>query len=365
VIQKKQLERLHAYETIMKTTLALFLLVALTVAGHASPQEVAKALFPKTVLLTMQDSSGRPVALGSGFVLKKGYVVSNHHVIEGSASGFAKRVGDKAKYKIRGVVAKDEARDLVILAVDEFAEDDVTLSKTGSVEVGDTVYAIGNPRDLEGTFSQGIVSSLREFTEFSLLQITAPISPGSSGGPIANDKAEVVGVAVATFRGGQNLNFAIPAKFVTALENQIGEPRPLSQESGKPRQKTLFDSLESGKSTEGLSSGSFLWDGSSPDATLGSNGRFTISLKNNLDTAVANPMVLVLFHDRSGDVVDYALVTFRGTIPAKLGKRASGSVDPSTKQLTTAISRNNQFMYSATPNTKIEFRTLSFSLSDE
>ena len=348
----------------MKTTLALFFLLGLTTTGQASPQEVAKALFPKTVLLTMHDSSGRPVALGSGFVLKKGYVVSNHHVIKGSASGFAKRVGDKAKYKIRGVVAKDEARDLVILAVDEFAEDGVTLSKASSVEVGDTVYAIGNPRGLEGTFSQGIVSSLREFTGFSLLQITAPISPGSSGGPIANDKSEVVGVAVATFRGGQNLNFAIPAKFVTALESQIGEPQPLSQESGKPQQKTLFDSLESGKSTEGLSVGSFLWDGDA-GLTLGNDGRFTISLKNKLDTAMSNPVVMVLFHDRTGEVIDYAVVTFRGTIPARLGKRANSSVDPSTKQLTTPISRKNQFMYSDTPNTRIEFRTLSFSLSDE
>ena len=70
----------------------------------------------------------------------------------------------------------------------------------------------GNPQGLEGTFSQGIVSSIRVLGADKILQITAPISPGSSGGPVLNEKGQVIGVSVATFRGGQNLNFAIPSK---------------------------------------------------------------------------------------------------------------------------------------------------------
>jgi S1-C subfamily serine protease len=71
-------------------------------------------LFPKTVLLNTKDTSGRPLALGSGFVLKKGYIVTNYHVVEGAGSGLVRRIGDKTIYKKVGIAAKDEFRDLVL-----------------------------------------------------------------------------------------------------------------------------------------------------------------------------------------------------------------------------------------------------------
>src|SRR5208283_3079242 len=321
--------------------------------------------FPKTVLLTMKDANGRPTALGSGFVLKKGFVVSNFHVIEGSASGFAKRVGDSTRFKIAGIAAKDEARDLVILAVDGLTEEGATLSKRPTVEVGETVFAVGNPRGLEGTFSQGIVSSIREFDRFSLLQITAPISPGSSGGPIVDENGDVVGIAVATFRGGQNLNFAIPIKFIIEVASAIStNTAPLAEKSKATAGKTLFDDLQAGKSTDGVTAGSFLWSGSSPNATLGNDGTFTLSLRNNLDSAIRDVVVLVLFYDRTGNNVDFTVVGFDGPIPTGMAKRVPGAVDASTKQLTTPTSDSNQFMYSDRPNTKIEFRTLGFTIAE-
>jgi S1-C subfamily serine protease len=67
----------------------------------------------------------------------------------------------------------------------------LSLGNSDAVQVGDSVYAVGNPQGLEGTFSQGIVSSIRELGSNKLLQITAPISPGSSGGPVLNEKGEV------------------------------------------------------------------------------------------------------------------------------------------------------------------------------
>jgi len=353
----------------MKRRLASVLTIGIaamaSVVANAAPQDVAKTLFPKTVLITVNDPAGRPLSLGSGFILKKGCIISNFHVVEGAASGFVRRVGDKTKYRITGVAAKDESRDLVVLTVEGMGQDGVLLSKRATAEVGETVFALGNPRGLEGTFSQGIVSSVREIDGFSILQITAPISPGSSGGPIADEKGEVIGVAVATFKGGQNLNFAIPAKYVSDIQEKIGKTEALNQSATSSKKKSLLDNLEAGKSTEGLSAGSFLWDGSTPDATLGSDGRFTLSLKNNLDTAIRDPFVLVLFYDKSGDVVDYAVVAHNGLIPAGVGKRVNGKVDPSTKQLTTPISRRNQFMYSDQPNTRLEFRTLGFTVESD
>jgi S1-C subfamily serine protease len=350
---------------ILRIALALLCSAVLPALTHGSPQEVARSLFPKTVLLTMKDTSGRPLALGSGFVLKKGYIVSNCHVIEGAGSGLVKPTGDAKNYKIVGIAAKDESRDLVILEVDGLTSDGVVLSTNQAPEVGETVFALGNPRGLEGTFSEGIISSLRDLDGLSLLQITAPISPGSSGGPIADEKGEVIGVAVATFTGGQNLNFAVPAKYVAQLSKTVAETVPLSHPATTSKGKTLFDNLQSGKSTDGLTTSAFLWDGSSPEATLGNNGEFTVSLKNNLDSGIRTPVVLVLFYDNSGEVVDTSVVSYNGVIPPGMAKRVGGAVDPSTKKLTTPISRNNQYMYSDKPNTRLEYRTLGFTLESE
>lgn len=85
------------------------------------------------------------------------------------------------------------------------------------MEVGDNVYVVGNPRGLEGTFSQGLVSGVRNVKGNRYLQITAAISEGSSGGPILNESGQVVGIAVASVREGQNLNFAVSGLDLAAI----------------------------------------------------------------------------------------------------------------------------------------------------
>lgn len=124
------------------------------------------------------------MSLGSGFFVKEKVVVSNFHVIEKAARGYAKLVGQKAKYNIEGVVGVDAKHDLVLLAVEDATAPVLKIGDGLKVAVGDTVFAVGNPQGLEGTFSQGIVSGIRQFETDSLLQITAPLSPGSSGGPV-------------------------------------------------------------------------------------------------------------------------------------------------------------------------------------
>lgn len=90
----------------------------------------------------------------------------------------------------------------------------VKIDSLGMEEVGSKVYAIGNPRGLEGTISDGILSGKRENEGIEYLQITAPISPGNSGGPVLNEKGEVIGVSTFTFKNSQNLNFAMPIKYI-------------------------------------------------------------------------------------------------------------------------------------------------------
>ena len=109
----------------------------------------------------MGDSQGRPLSIGSGLILRPGLVVTNFHVIEGSGSGVAKRIGDNTKYNVLGVVAKDAFRDLAILQVNGLVTEGAELSQRAMIDIGETVFAVGNPRGLEGTFSAGIVSAHR------------------------------------------------------------------------------------------------------------------------------------------------------------------------------------------------------------
>jgi tetratricopeptide (TPR) repeat protein len=107
--------------------------------------------------------------------------------------------------------------DLATLSVDVDLTSKPLPLATGTISTGEQIFAIGNPEGFEKTISQGIVSGLRIRDGRNLLQITSPISHGSSGGPILNGKGEVVGVAVGMIQDGQNLNFAVPVEYVRAI----------------------------------------------------------------------------------------------------------------------------------------------------
>jgi hypothetical protein len=192
-------------------------------------RQIAKEAFPSVVLVVMEDSHGQTTSLGSGFVLRDGQVVTNRHVISGAASGYVRLVDKDKEYEIAGTLAIDDSHDLAVLQVVGLKAPALPIGDSNQIAVGDEVYAIGNPRGLEGTFSQGIISALRHVGGDTIFQMTAPISPGSSGGPILNSGGKLIGIAVATYTGGQNLNLAIPVSYLTALIGGIsGEVRPLS-----------------------------------------------------------------------------------------------------------------------------------------
>ena len=208
------------------------------------------------------------------------------------------------------------------------------------LEVGEDVYAIGNPQGLEGTFSKGIISSIREFNGHSIIQITAPISPGSSGGPLLNSIGEVIGVAFASFKSGQNLNFAIPVKY---LHNLLANTKPLQKllsKSNIKKEKSIFDDI-GGRSTDAIDWSNFFWD-------VSGFGDFTVSIKNKLDRNVNSVYCIVIFYDESKNPVDFTTIYYNETIPSGLAKRVRGYVDDSTSRLTS----------------KVDIRILDFKFSD-
>ena len=162
-------------------------------------------------------------------------IATNFHVIEDATRGTAKLVGKETEYTIEGFIKKDEKHDLAILQVSASDVQSLPLADSNTVEIGDTVYVAGNPKGfLEGTFSDGIISAIRGDSTSKRLQMTAPVSSGNSGGPVLNDKGEVIGVSFATFRDGQNLNFAIPSNYLKELLTQLGITKRSPREKQSP-----------------------------------------------------------------------------------------------------------------------------------
>ena len=220
----------------------LGLLVALTTlallsAAPAAAQDI-KALLKQSrgsvFLLRLFDASGLEVGSGTGFLVQEGVVVTNDHVVE-PASRIAVVVSDERTVDALGVIARDPDNDLALLKVPALGVPPLPVETSATLEPGDRIIVLGNPLGLSGTVSDGIVAALRPqglgpesrdfFEKTPLVQITAPISSGSSGSPVLNSRGAVVGVAVSQYVYGQNLNFAIPADSLIALMAR----RPLDQ----------------------------------------------------------------------------------------------------------------------------------------
>lgn len=312
-------------------------------AAAPSPQEIARAVFPSVVLLIMEDQNGQVLSQGSGFVVSKGVVATNFHVVEDAASGVAKFLGSKAVHEIRGIVGLDERRDLVLLAIPDARRTSLCLGSADRMEVGERVYAIGNPMGLEGTFSEGIVSGVRHIGGDTVIQITAPISPGSSGGPVLNDQGQVIGVATATFEGGQNLNFAIPSSYLGALVANTIPVRPLSSATKRSTGKSVTNML-GGKSVKGVVIGHIDWGYS---LTC-----FSFSVRNLLRQPVKNVTAIGIFYDEQRVPIHVQEIAYNAVIPARLAKRSMVCVPGGVW----GIAKSGK-------ETRVEFRILDFEIA--
>jgi serine protease Do len=191
------------------------------VPASMTPAQIAKRSTPAIVTIRSPDR------LGTGFVVKSdGWIATNVHVIAG-ARELLVVLPDHTELPVVEIVALDPERDLAVIRVEPKTPlPTLALGDSDLVRPGDPVVAIGHPLGLEDTVSNGLVSAVRQIDpSLTILQISAPIAPGSSGGPLFNDKGEVIGVAAAISRQGQNLNFGYPIIYVKSL---IKHPQPMA-----------------------------------------------------------------------------------------------------------------------------------------
>ena len=204
-----------------------------------TPKDIVQRSSPAIVRVEATGDDGEQ--FGTGFIVDKtGVVATNFHVIQG-LSDIKIKLQDGSHYTVQSVLNVDPGRDLAIM---KFQPDkpmpSLRLGDSNKVAAGEKIVAIGNPLGVfENTVSEGLISSIRQICsqqdaanknpqcpiELHLLQISAPISQGSSGGPLFNQTGEVVGITAAIITQGQLINFAVPANYLKPL---LAQQQPIS-----------------------------------------------------------------------------------------------------------------------------------------
>lgn len=230
-------------------------------AKTLSSREIANKVLPSVVLIITQDENGNPISQGSGFVFSSGLVVSNLHVFERATNAIVKNVKTGEISKAIEVVGMNAKEDICVIRIDNAKFPVLPLGNSSSIQTGDEIYVASNPKGLEGSFTKGIVSGLRN--DVGLFQIDAAISSGSSGGVLLNQKAEAVGIIKSSLVSGQNLNFAIPINKLKILPYKFKHSIQLAgagayQDRDKEKLKGLIKSVTEKKRYSRIENGKLI-----------------------------------------------------------------------------------------------------------
>jgi hypothetical protein len=201
--------------SLVKAGYVLFLVVSIDSALAVDTAALYAKVSPSVCVLYGKDSLGNTVGIGSGFLIRSnGVVATNAHVIAGFYSVDVKCGGSRGVVQL--VQKFDLRHDLAVLSTTTRGEP-LPIAAAETVQPGTQIFAFGSPLGLEGTISEGLASGTWEWEGTSYLQISTPISPGNSGGPVTNASGAVLGIAVSYMDKGQNLNFAVPAPVLNTL----------------------------------------------------------------------------------------------------------------------------------------------------
>ncbi|MFB3881899.1 MAG: tetratricopeptide repeat protein [Armatimonadota bacterium] len=217
-----------------------------TASGPPDLSALARQAGPAVGVVVTLDANGNPLSQGTAFFVRAdGVAITCHHVLSGAASALL-RMENGAFFPVEGMLATDQARDLALLKVTGKDLPIVSLGDSSALAPGQRLVAITAPQGLGNTVADGLVSAVRELPSGPLVQVTIPLSPGSSGGPIFDLSGKVVAVAAAVLTEGQALNFAIPINVAKQLLVRPGRPIPLTPVE---RSEDLGNGLQEGGSS--------------------------------------------------------------------------------------------------------------------
>jgi hypothetical protein len=251
--------------SVISLICAVFFLSIPPAQVHAlTPGQVFDKVKDSIVVVKTLNAQGKVKGQGSGVLLPSGKIATNCHVVEAGASY---QVGRGKQLVHATLYAKDGDKDICLLNVKGIKGKPVQFGKAASLKVGDPVYAVGAPRGLELSLSDGIVAQLRG-GQPPLIQTTAAISPGSSGGGLFDGEGRLVGLTTLYLKGGQSLNFAMPVEW-------IGEIKPGRKKVAKGHSQTEWlkraIALEKLKDWQGLLDWCRKWTKSEPENADGWN----------------------------------------------------------------------------------------------
>ena len=292
----------------------LVLLLAINIqATHGN--EIISSTLKRTVMIIALDDNYQPLGIGSGFLVgENGEIVTNYHVVEGASSAIVKFVNKEEKFEVSSILQISEEYDLAIIQIKSslsplpLADDELT-------SIGDKIYAIGNPEGLEGTVSEGIISGFRKVDDkFRLMQITAPVSPGSSGGPVINQKGQVIGIASASIMLGQNLNFAVPSQKLTEIISKPKLNLPFLKTNLPTRKVSTLKQPTKGTNLVTV------FNVKSGAICSGGSAHISFSVKNNSRRDIKNIKVLIIWKSKSGERLHFTPCLIEDVIPSMHAK---------------------------------------------
>jgi len=207
------------YRIICTTLFIISLLITTSNAQVLSAEKIYETVLPSIMTLEVLREDGNSF-IGTAFLIKReGIAVTCFHVIQDAQSVKA-RFSDGEEFLVSGIIDKDEKRDIAVIRVKCFKDNFLTLVPK-EPSVGQEAFVIGTPKGLEFSISDGIISQVQTIGGMKQYQFTCPVSPGNSGSPLIDNQGNVIGLVTWQIKEGQNLNFAIPSKYILGLDYSL------------------------------------------------------------------------------------------------------------------------------------------------
>ncbi len=189
-------------------------------ARQLNAEDLYAKVSPSVARVNVMDEHGNLLGIGSAVVIGTGDVITNCHVAK---LGPNLELNFRSEKATASIVTADEVYDLCLLHAVGLSAPPVVTADLDAVRTGEAVYAIGSPQGLELTISEGIISSLRSVPDVgTVIQTSAAISPGSSGGGLFDSNGRLIGITTFQSKSGQNLNFAVPAEWIKSMSTRSG-----------------------------------------------------------------------------------------------------------------------------------------------